>query len=432
MALIKCPECKKKVSDQCEKCPHCGYPLKSISQIENSENQDATAVALTQKPFYKRLWLWIIVGIVLVGLALSTLLFLNHDTKPKLDENGNPVFVELTNEVYTNAKKYKGYYINIKGKVFQVMSDNGNVKGIQIWIDPDTCEQNLMIYYTNNAEVKQGDYIVCSGYIDSVTEYKNAYGAKLYAPLVISSDLKESTYLEVMAPTIESILPENIKQEKYGYSFSIDKIEFAENETRVIATVANKGKETLYIGDAVIIQEGKQYNSKSNYEANYEELPYELIKDASGSGIIVFPALKATSFDFIIDIHSDNSDEKLGELKISISKEETEIKTPWPTDPKPTTTQTKPKTTKPSYASIVGTYQGTEVNMGNVTATFYSNGTLSVITSSENFTGTWTQNKNYAYFTLIDPTGFEWTPQEVTVSNNGIDGLWGEFYQRIN
>lgn len=23
MALIKCPECKKKVSDQCERCPNC-------------------------------------------------------------------------------------------------------------------------------------------------------------------------------------------------------------------------------------------------------------------------------------------------------------------------------------------------------------------------------------------------------------------------
>ena len=27
MALIKCPECKKKISDQCGKCPNCGYPI---------------------------------------------------------------------------------------------------------------------------------------------------------------------------------------------------------------------------------------------------------------------------------------------------------------------------------------------------------------------------------------------------------------------
>ena len=28
MALISCPECSKKISDQSNSCPHCGYPMK--------------------------------------------------------------------------------------------------------------------------------------------------------------------------------------------------------------------------------------------------------------------------------------------------------------------------------------------------------------------------------------------------------------------
>ena len=28
MALIKCPECGKEISDTCESCVHCGYKLK--------------------------------------------------------------------------------------------------------------------------------------------------------------------------------------------------------------------------------------------------------------------------------------------------------------------------------------------------------------------------------------------------------------------
>ncbi len=28
MALIKCPECGKEISDQASKCPSCGYPVK--------------------------------------------------------------------------------------------------------------------------------------------------------------------------------------------------------------------------------------------------------------------------------------------------------------------------------------------------------------------------------------------------------------------
>ena len=28
MALIKCPECGKEISDSADKCIHCGYPIK--------------------------------------------------------------------------------------------------------------------------------------------------------------------------------------------------------------------------------------------------------------------------------------------------------------------------------------------------------------------------------------------------------------------
>ena len=33
MALIKCPECNKEVSDKSEVCIHCGYPIKEYIDI---------------------------------------------------------------------------------------------------------------------------------------------------------------------------------------------------------------------------------------------------------------------------------------------------------------------------------------------------------------------------------------------------------------
>lgn len=330
MALIKCPECKKKISDQCTNCPNCGYPLDKICEADENQttdiansNEETTKIkkSFEIKALIKKWWFWVTIGVVIAAIATTTILLLNRDTKPKFDKEGNPIFVELTNEVYTNAKKYKGYHINIKGKVFQVMSDNGKVKGIQVWLDPDTCEQNMMIYYNTDVEVKQGDYIIGSGYIDSVTEYKNAYDAKLYAPLVISSDLRKATYIEVMAPTIAKTTPENLKQEKFGYSVSIDKIEFAEKETRVYTTVTNNGKALLYFGDSVIVQEGKQYNSTDNYEAEYEKIPYEVLKGVSCSGIIVFPAITTNDFELTIDIHSDDFDEEMEKFTFKITKD---------------------------------------------------------------------------------------------------------------
>lgn len=35
MALIKCPECGKEISNKAVSCPNCGYPLNNISKEEN-------------------------------------------------------------------------------------------------------------------------------------------------------------------------------------------------------------------------------------------------------------------------------------------------------------------------------------------------------------------------------------------------------------
>ena len=32
MALIKCPECGKEISDKTKKCPECGYPIKKLNK----------------------------------------------------------------------------------------------------------------------------------------------------------------------------------------------------------------------------------------------------------------------------------------------------------------------------------------------------------------------------------------------------------------
>lgn len=38
MALIKCPECGKQVSDKANACPGCGCPISSTSSVSNTSN----------------------------------------------------------------------------------------------------------------------------------------------------------------------------------------------------------------------------------------------------------------------------------------------------------------------------------------------------------------------------------------------------------
>lgn len=49
MALIKCPECEKEISDKAPACVHCGYPLANITnKFDNTE--DNKVITIENKP----------------------------------------------------------------------------------------------------------------------------------------------------------------------------------------------------------------------------------------------------------------------------------------------------------------------------------------------------------------------------------------------
>lgn len=341
MALIKCPECKKKISDQCEKCPNCGYPIRAgfannDTPAENIDNvNEATVSTVTEspkpkKPIFKRVWFWIGMVAVLIAVAVTVILLINREVKVKVDENGNPVFVELTNEVYTNSDEYRGYFVNVKGKVFQNLGDYGDIRGIQVWIDPENSEKNLMIYYTTGESFQEGDYVICTGYIKEVQEYTNSFGGKRSVPLIYSTDLMGASYIEVMSPTVSTIMPENLSYEQLGYSVAVDKVEFAENETRLYFSATNNGSATLYLdtNSSVIVQNGKQFNATTNYEADYETVPQSLKKGTTASGIVTFPAIVDDEFEYELELSSENYDERLKPVTFHIGKEESSATVP--------------------------------------------------------------------------------------------------------
>lgn len=53
MALIKCPECGKEISDKAGKCPHCGYPIEEIESTVEKET-DKEEVLDNNKETHKK------------------------------------------------------------------------------------------------------------------------------------------------------------------------------------------------------------------------------------------------------------------------------------------------------------------------------------------------------------------------------------------
>lgn len=58
MALIKCPECSKEVSDKAKTCPHCGYPLtnnkKTNTVLVNGTKYDISNIKKTIRYDFRR------------------------------------------------------------------------------------------------------------------------------------------------------------------------------------------------------------------------------------------------------------------------------------------------------------------------------------------------------------------------------------------
>lgn len=73
MALMKCPECKKKVSDQCETCPHCGYSIQKYLASKETEG-DASAVSNPAKKSISKKTLIILIAASVVLLAIITII----------------------------------------------------------------------------------------------------------------------------------------------------------------------------------------------------------------------------------------------------------------------------------------------------------------------------------------------------------------------
>ncbi len=72
MALIKCPECNKDVSDTAETCPHCGYRLKKVtSKYETVYYNDDRDVDTIARYYRRRQTANIIIGFlaIIVGIV---------------------------------------------------------------------------------------------------------------------------------------------------------------------------------------------------------------------------------------------------------------------------------------------------------------------------------------------------------------------------
>ena len=75
MALIKCPECGKSVSDKASKCPDCGYPLCENDEIEEEIKESKFGVASLCIVCASIVFGWFNTNVISVLLAILSAIF---------------------------------------------------------------------------------------------------------------------------------------------------------------------------------------------------------------------------------------------------------------------------------------------------------------------------------------------------------------------
>lgn len=219
---------------------------------------------------------------------------------------------ESAKELMTNDKfeqlagdpdKYKGDPVELTGKVFNDVETKDGVTAFQMWQDPKNNKGNVVVYSKASMIPKDDDYVKVKGTVKGKLEGKNGFGATITAVALNIESVEKINAMDILAPTKLKVDINKIATQN-GFTLTLQKIEFADTETRIYLQAKNeaKGKVNLYKYSVKAVQNGKQFETSTNYEAKYPELQSELLPGVTSEGVITFkpldPNIKSAQFFF--------------------------------------------------------------------------------------------------------------------------------------
>ena len=230
-----------------------------------------------------------------------------------------PIDTSLVPRVYQSPDDYLFCCIEVSGRVYNVVDKNT----FQMYEDVEAIggNNNTVVHYdSTDYIVKEGDYVRVKAIVCGEVQYQNILGNTLTALELNAKEVQETTYIEAAYPTIRSIAFQEI-QVQNGYKITIEKIEFAEKETRVYFSVENGGKSkiSIYSWDIEAEQDNRQYEAQTRFETDYPNLPDGIRVGNIAEGIISFPPLAQSDFKVYIKISSEDWTEQIEEMAFSLS-----------------------------------------------------------------------------------------------------------------
>lgn len=242
-------------------------------------------------------------------------------------EETKPEYVDNIKAVASDPDTYAGKYIKFSG-VASVTDESDDSYGLQVYLDPNYNDSVLVEVSKDliSDSISSDDYISVDAKIEGTYDGQTVMGVDTTWAYLTAIGIEKTTYMDAFVPTVKELTP-NVSAEQNGFSVSVDKVEYADTETRVYLTLTNNSEYTTSYGvySIRLIQDGKQINqdqsSSSPYMGNYPELSYDVSAGASTSGVLVFPVIDQTkNFQLIVpDVYSDNYELDFSDYTIDIT-----------------------------------------------------------------------------------------------------------------
>lgn len=221
MALIKCPECEKEISDKAKKCPNCGYKSKT-DFVEK---------------YKSKILKYSIIAVVIVVALVSTILGINAHKKKKYKDEAKDIMISILNSASDCEE-----LANLTGKVWY--------NAIYEKSDATTNKYTIKSYYYNSTKTYYSD-----------SEFVDDFNTALLSLFVDKKTSIES--IENKSKKIDEIMAkldkypkslENIHNALFEYYYNYQELveiatnptgsytEFSKNRNEVINNVTNSYK----------------------------------------------------------------------------------------------------------------------------------------------------------------------------------------------
>lgn len=223
-----------------------------------------------------------------------------------------PLSAEESGKLFTTPKKYLSHCVTLYGKIFAGPDYYDDVFQLLLYGDPQNYGKMFYVYYNADDEafdqgLQQGDIIQVTGTLDNAVDEDGNFVDTPFVPVIGAKSIEKVEYAQAFSKPLKTVEKEQSKTQ-YGYQVKIDRIEFAEDETRLYMTVVNHGSGEFSVSSyrAKMLKDGAQYEGQPNYIADYPQLSSDLMPGLQTEGVMTFPGLADLngSVQFIFDAYA--------------------------------------------------------------------------------------------------------------------------------